>query len=241
MSYSTIKNQVKNHRHELPRPNFSTLDSVKDYPNNYYLELLIEELSLDISDIKYVLTNLKDAQGMSDEIYANQEDNIHLQYRAFPFMNKGDFFVGSVYDLHFVGSKKPEKFTFPNGSVINYTLLFDEVNANVSVLDQGFSTVDNQEIFIRQNHLNWFAAYSELKGVFGIDPVPMIIAHELSHYYKDDYLVDELLVERRAEQFLLQNNFSIKDYFNYHILRATKKDITGENISEKIIKKTSLH
>ena len=144
-------------------------------------------------------------------------------------------------------------------SHVPYTSLTDELPANVSILEAGYSVTNGEggfKIYVRQNSIVTIAAMfealresPEFKEFRHMSPddveynsTGIVIAHELGEVElaKEGEIPDNLMerdkaAEAYARQFLEENKFPMAYYKLFHTLRVTPDD-ENRNVSAEVLR-----
>jgi len=174
--------------------------------------------------------------------------------------NNSNKFVYVNRDEIHVADTESKKFVFPNGQIINYNMLKNEVSANRSVFDFGYGDAASKKVFLSQQFFNIInilfeaAKYSEeiqkYKNYFQKFPEYMTaipLAHEIIETAKaikkigpQEGIKRELFTESQTPDFLEKKGISKGYYFLLHALKMGKNEKEKLDVSYNVMKKHGL-
>jgi len=148
---------------------------------------------------------------------------------------------------------------FPSDKRVPYVNLTDELPANVSILEAGYSATDGEgafKIYVRQNSIVTLAAmfealkdtpeFNEFRGMspnnVEYHSAGIVVAHELGEIelakngnVPNTPMEEDMAAEAYSRQFLEENGFPMEFYKLFHTLRAAP-DNGSKNVSSEILK-----
>jgi len=267
-----IGTTVRYHREQIVPVPIDSLHDLKIPPNDVLLSYLIEDLRLERHELTAMMADPEILNKRLRAVVPAGGIELPPEIRLFndyaeDYPDKPSLLVSALAELFGVTTySSPEqgsnqmlvalpterKYQFPSGRDVGYKGLTVEFSANMSVFDLGFSLIEPDQIFLRDNSIIAMCAlYDNLEDTegfeqyaAGIDIESVVIGVSLAHELCEidqvregnlpvKRLDMELESERRAKEFLSENGFDMQGYELFHRIRGSKEG--RKNISRIVL------